>query len=222
MKLLDTLRPIFASDQVTVPLHVEGNRAFIDVTSQKPDSSRLSTRYWVDTRGGAFFITEPVARDLGLRWTMRREEGEEFGEVSLLPKAFVGICLWSWSHIAWMLQRAPRHGAACRTGARRRHVSKASARAFPRCLRLSERQIHLARPGVLRRPLPSCRKSYRSRGAHSIPTGRDIPAPLGNRKPSAVLRLKLCPCPAPDWSAPNGTKLRRIMDERDCGASPGA
>lgn len=112
MKLSDTLRPIFRiagiifiavlfgcslrqsndgmPDQVTVPLHVEGNRAFIDVTFQKPDGSRLSTRYWVDTGGGAFFITEPVARDLGLRWTMRREEGEEFGEVSVPPKAFVG------------------------------------------------------------------------------------------------------------------------------------
>lgn len=77
-------------DQVTVPLQVEGNRAFIDVSFRRPDGSTRSARFWVDTGGGAFFITEPLARELGLEWTMAKEDGQEFGEVAVPPNAFVG------------------------------------------------------------------------------------------------------------------------------------
>ncbi|HEV2844291.1 MAG TPA: hypothetical protein VG477_05555, partial [Thermoanaerobaculia bacterium] len=80
-----------APDHVTVPLIVEGNRPYIDLTFRRPDGSTRSARFLVDSGGGGFIITEPVARDLGLRWdkTMR-EEGREFAQPTESPKAFVG------------------------------------------------------------------------------------------------------------------------------------
>jgi predicted aspartyl protease len=78
-------------DQVTVPLLVEGNRPFIDVTFHRPDGSTRSARFLVDSGGGAFIIAEPLARDLGLTWGQTsREEGQEFASVTVPPKAFVG------------------------------------------------------------------------------------------------------------------------------------
>lgn len=79
------------SDQVTVPLHVEGNRPFVDVTFQRPDGTTRSARFLVDSGGGGFLIVEPLARDLGLAWGETvREEGAEFASVSEPPRAFVG------------------------------------------------------------------------------------------------------------------------------------
>jgi predicted aspartyl protease len=79
------------SRQATVPLHVEGNRPFIDLTFHRPDGSTRTARFLVDSGGGAFLITEPVARDLGLAWgeTMK-EEGQEFGRVITPPVVSVG------------------------------------------------------------------------------------------------------------------------------------
>lgn len=79
------------SDQVTVPLLVEGNRPFVDVTFQRPDGSKRSARFLVDSGGGGFLIVEPLARDLGLAWGgTTREEGQEFASVTTAPRAFVG------------------------------------------------------------------------------------------------------------------------------------
>lgn len=78
-------------DQVTVPLFLEGNRPFIDVTLERADGSKRSARFFVDTGGGAFLITEALARDLGLRWgESEREEGRELAPLLKLPKASVG------------------------------------------------------------------------------------------------------------------------------------
>lgn len=78
-------------NQVTVPLYVDGNRPYIDVTFRRPDGSTRSARFLVDSGGGGFIITEPVARDLGLRWgKTTREEGREFGHARVPPNAFVG------------------------------------------------------------------------------------------------------------------------------------
>ncbi len=78
-------------DQMTVPLSLEGNRTFIDVTLQRADGSKRSARFLIDTGGGAFLITEALARDLGLRWgEPEREEGHEVAPLTVLPKASVG------------------------------------------------------------------------------------------------------------------------------------
>ncbi len=80
-----------AAGQVTVPLLVEGNRPFVDVTFRRPDGSLRDARFLIDSGGGGFLIVEPLARDLGLAWgeTMR-EEGSEFAPVTAPPQAFVG------------------------------------------------------------------------------------------------------------------------------------
>jgi len=78
-------------DQVTVPLHIEGDRPFIDVRFRRPDGSMRSARFLLDTGGGGFLITEDLAREIGLeRGEVTREEGTDFGIVTGLPEAFVG------------------------------------------------------------------------------------------------------------------------------------
>lgn len=78
-------------DQATVPLMVEGNRPFVQLTFRKPDGSVRTARFLLDTGGGGFLITEPLARELGLKWgATTRGEGEEFAAVTSLPDAYVG------------------------------------------------------------------------------------------------------------------------------------
>lgn len=77
--------PVGAQDaaQTTVPLAVEGNRPFIEVSFRKADGSVRSARFLLDTGGGGFLLSEPLARDLGLHWgTPMHEEGKEFALVT--------------------------------------------------------------------------------------------------------------------------------------------
>lgn len=78
-------------DQATVPLLVEGNRPFVDVSFRRADGTTRSARFLVDSGGGGFLLTEPLARDLGLTWgEPQREEGREFAVPAQVPEAFVG------------------------------------------------------------------------------------------------------------------------------------
>ncbi|MEO8576501.1 MAG: hypothetical protein ABI556_07375 [Gemmatimonadales bacterium] len=79
------------ADQATVPLIVEGNRPFVQLTFRKPDGTTRTARFLLDTGGGGFLISEPLARELGLTWgATEREDGVEFGTVAQLPKVYVG------------------------------------------------------------------------------------------------------------------------------------
>lgn len=78
-------------DHATVPLLVEGNRPFVEVTFRRPDGSTRAGRFLVDSGGGGFLIVEQLARELGLEWDeTSREEGQEFGRPTVSPDAFVG------------------------------------------------------------------------------------------------------------------------------------
>lgn len=78
-------------DQASVPLIVEGNRPFVELTFRKPDGTTRTARFLLDTGGGGFLITEPLARELGLTWgKTTREEGAEFGAVTNQPDVYVG------------------------------------------------------------------------------------------------------------------------------------
>ncbi|MGH7472006.1 MAG: hypothetical protein ACRENP_28980 [Longimicrobiales bacterium] len=78
-------------DRATVPLLVEKNRPYITVTFRRPDGSTRSARFLIDTGGGGFLITEPLARDLALELgATSREEGTEFATVTKPPEALVG------------------------------------------------------------------------------------------------------------------------------------
>ena len=80
-----------AVTHATVPLIVEGNRPFIELTFHKPDGSVRKARFLIDTGGGGFLITEPLARDLGLRWgSTTHEEGEDLAVVVGSPEVSVG------------------------------------------------------------------------------------------------------------------------------------
>jgi len=80
-----------APQQATVPLLVDRNRPFVDLTFQRADGSKRSARFLVDSGGGGFVMTEPLARDLGLKWgATLREEGVEFARITDTLKASVG------------------------------------------------------------------------------------------------------------------------------------
>lgn len=72
-----------SSSSVTVPLIVDRNRPYIELTLQKRDGSLRRARFLLDTGGGGFLITEPLARDLGLTLGPNsREEGQTFARVT--------------------------------------------------------------------------------------------------------------------------------------------
>jgi predicted aspartyl protease len=55
-------RPLSA----TVPMFLEDNRVFVELTFRRPDGSPRKARAWVDTGGGWFAITEPLAKEIGV------------------------------------------------------------------------------------------------------------------------------------------------------------
>lgn len=78
-------------DSVTVPLIVEGNRPYVLVTFQKPDGSTRQARFLLDTGGGGFLLTEPLARELGLTMgPVSREEGQNYASVTSALTARIG------------------------------------------------------------------------------------------------------------------------------------
>lgn len=79
------------SDRATVPLHVEGNRPFVDVTFRKPDGTTRTARFLVDSGGGGFLVVEPLAKELGftLGETMA-EQGQQLARVTSTVNAAVG------------------------------------------------------------------------------------------------------------------------------------
>src|SRR5947207_610393 len=79
------------ADRATVPLILEGNRPYIDLTFRRADGTTRQARFLVDSGGGGFLMTEPLARDLGVRWgPTSKEEGAEFGSATTVPSVSVG------------------------------------------------------------------------------------------------------------------------------------
>lgn len=79
-----------ATDPATIPLYVEGNRPYLVLTLQRADGTRRTARFLVDSGGGAFLLSEPLAKDVGLTWgeTMR-EDGMEMAIATAAPKVSV-------------------------------------------------------------------------------------------------------------------------------------
>lgn len=79
-----------ATDRVVAPLQVEGHRAFVSLTFKSAGDSMRTARFWVDTGGGGFLLSEQLARGLGLRWgDAVRQEGREFARVLAVPTPFL-------------------------------------------------------------------------------------------------------------------------------------
>ncbi|MEP6778461.1 MAG: pepsin/retropepsin-like aspartic protease family protein [Gemmatimonadaceae bacterium] len=78
-------------DRATVTLSVEANRPYIDITFTRADGSERKAHFLLDTGGGGFLFTEPLARDLGLTWgDVMQEEGSEMAIVKTLPAVRIG------------------------------------------------------------------------------------------------------------------------------------
>lgn len=76
---------------VTIPLDIKGNRPFIELKLVAPAENQRMARFLVDTGGGGFLLTEPLARDLGLTWgESTREQGKEFWRVTQVPEIYLG------------------------------------------------------------------------------------------------------------------------------------
>lgn len=74
-----------------IPLDIEGNRPFIELTLVAPGGNQRTARFLIDTGGGGFLLTEPLTRDLGLTWgDTAHEEGKEFGRVTQVPDVYLG------------------------------------------------------------------------------------------------------------------------------------
>jgi predicted aspartyl protease len=76
----------------TVPLNLEDNRVFVDLTFRRPDGSWRKARAWVDTGGGWFAMTEGLVKELNLSVTGKEittDEGEHAVPV-VPPNVFVG------------------------------------------------------------------------------------------------------------------------------------
>lgn len=92
LPMLATNRLHGGDEQVTVPLIVDGNRPFVEVTFRRADGSTRAARFLVDSGGGGFLVAEPLARDIGLQWgESHREEGKEFAPATAAPSASLGI-----------------------------------------------------------------------------------------------------------------------------------
>lgn len=79
------------AQHTTVPMVIEGNRPFINVTLHRSGGSNRIARCWVDSGGGGFVLSEAVARELHLDLHKhRRENGEEFAEPTEPLRASVG------------------------------------------------------------------------------------------------------------------------------------
>lgn len=79
------------TDQASVPLILEGNRPFVQIAFRRADGTVKTARFLLDTGGGAFIITESLARELGLTWgPTTREDGAEFGVVATVPTVHIG------------------------------------------------------------------------------------------------------------------------------------
>lgn len=71
------------SNQVTVPLIFENNRPFVELSLRKSDGTIRKARFLLDTGGGGFLITEPLAKELGIKTgETSREEGQTISTVT--------------------------------------------------------------------------------------------------------------------------------------------
>ncbi len=78
-------------DVATVPLEIEGNRPFVELVFQMPDGGTRTARFLVDSGGGAFLITEPLAKELGLALgEAQHEEGETLAQVTSPVSVSIG------------------------------------------------------------------------------------------------------------------------------------
>ena len=75
---------------VTVPLHIEFNRPFVDLDCKRADGSLRKARFWVDTGGGGFILTEPLAKELGVKMGQAFTEGGETMAQAEPPEVSIG------------------------------------------------------------------------------------------------------------------------------------
>jgi hypothetical protein len=88
--------PLLASPQekpvrsVTVPVALDHNRMLVDAEFQLEDSSWRRTRVWIDTGAPDFFMSETLARDLGIDLGAAKEQTTD-GNLEVQPPTGVRI-----------------------------------------------------------------------------------------------------------------------------------
>lgn len=89
-----TQKPSSQKELATVPLYVEFNRPFVDLEFTRPDGGIRKARFWVDTGGGGFILTEPLAKELNLKLgEVFSEEGEKMARIDSPQTSLGGMAL---------------------------------------------------------------------------------------------------------------------------------
>ncbi len=78
------------TEAVTVPMTLDHNRMLVDAEIQRLDGSWRPVRLWVDTGNPEFFISEALARDLGLDLSAAGD-GAATGALEVAPPAGVRL-----------------------------------------------------------------------------------------------------------------------------------
>src|SRR5262245_9160542 len=76
-----------APTSATVPLDASTNTAIVELTFVKKDGTPRKSRFVVDTGGGAFILSEPLANEIGATRTGPVEKGDEGSFAPLAPPA---------------------------------------------------------------------------------------------------------------------------------------
>jgi hypothetical protein len=78
------------TESVTVPMTLDHNRMLVDAEIQRQDGSWRPARLWVDTGNPEFFISEALARDLGIDLSTASKDATG-GALEVAPPAGVRI-----------------------------------------------------------------------------------------------------------------------------------
>ncbi len=77
--------------EVTVPLIIEGNRPYVEITLKGKNGNEKTGRFLVDSGGGGFLISAKFAKLLDLTAKkVATEEGEDLGKPDYVPNAYIG------------------------------------------------------------------------------------------------------------------------------------
>src|SRR5258708_38448287 len=84
-------QPAKTAQSGTVPIDLQDNRVFVNLTVARADGSLRKARFQVDTGGGVVILSESLKSDLGLKRSgpVSNEEGRSFEPV-IAPDVRIG------------------------------------------------------------------------------------------------------------------------------------
>lgn len=127
------LLPFMANAQkkmksATVPMILDHNRMLVDVELQRKDGTWRKARLWVDSGSPDFFISEQLARDLGIEFSVTNENPNPVIEFSAgtriggMPLDFSGVSSKISTQPFWLFSAAHNDGNIPATLLKKYHI----------------------------------------------------------------------------------------------------